>query len=150
MRRGVALALAALTAAGVAGCVAPAPSTSAYEAKAAMSAEAALSAVRTALLAEDAYAHGGLTAAYLETVLVESEEAVGSVRTAFDSVQPPATAAADALRDDLDPLLEEAGSGLTDLRIAARRDREDDLRATAEELSGVADELDTFGKEHAP
>ena len=148
-RSAVAVGTAAL-AAVLTGCVAPATSTSSYEAKAAMTADDAVSAVRTALLAQDAYLDGRMTAAYLETVLVESEGAVGSVRTTFASIQPPATAEADALRAELDPLLEEADSGLTDLRIAARRDRPDDLAATAEDLAPVADELEAFGQEHAP
>jgi hypothetical protein len=131
------------------GCVTPAPTTGAYEAKAGMTADAAVSEVRTALLATDAYLQGRMGAAYLETLLVDADESLGSVHDTFDSVQPPATPDADALRDTLDPLLEEAGSGVTDLRIAARRDRDDELRATAADLTGVADELDAFGKRHA-
>jgi Mn2+/Fe2+ NRAMP family transporter len=42
------------------------------------------------------------------------------VRATFDSVQPPATSAADELRAALDPLLESAASDVTELRIAAR------------------------------
>jgi hypothetical protein len=148
--RGTVLVLSAVLASAVAGCVTPAPTTAAYEAKAAMSAEDAVSAVRTALLSEDTYRRGRLTAASLETVLVESEEALDSVRTTFASVQPPEAAGADALRAELDPLLEEAGSGLADLRIAARRDRRDDLATAADELTAVADELEAFGQEHAP
>src|SRR5215207_3900466 len=102
------------------GCVAPAPTTADYESKAAMAADAAV-----------------------------AEEALGSVGATFDSVQPPATAGADALRETLDPLLEDAGSAVTDLRIAARRDARDDLADTAAELSDVADDLEAFGTEHA-
>ena len=131
------------------GCVAPAPSASAYEAKAGMTADAAVSEVRTALVATDAYLLGRMGAAYLETLLVEAEEALGSVHDTFDSVQPPAAPSADSLRDTLDPLLQEAGSALTELRIAARRDRDDDLRTTADDLTGVAEELEAFGKQHA-
>jgi hypothetical protein len=132
------------------GCVTPAPTTSAYEGKAASTAQAAVSAVRTALLAEDAYARGKLTAAYLESTLVDAEESLGSVQTTFDSVQPPDTRAADDLRGTLDPLLEDAGSGLADLRIAARRDDAAALTSTAAHLTGVADKLDAFAQEHQP
>jgi hypothetical protein len=132
------------------GCVTPAPTTSAYEGKAGGTAQAAVSAVRTALLAEDAYAHGKLTAAYLESTLVDAEDSLGSVQTTFDSVQPPDTGAADDLRGTLDPLLEDAGSGLTDLRIAARRDDAAALTSTAADLTGVADKLDAFAQEHQP
>jgi hypothetical protein len=131
------------------GCVAPAPSTSAYQAKAAMTADAAVSETRTALVATDAYLHGGMSTAYLETLLVEAEESLGSVHDTFDSVQPPATPEADSLRDALDPLLQDAGSAVIELRIAARRDRVDDLGTTADDLAGVADELEAFGKQHA-
>jgi hypothetical protein len=132
----------------LAGCVTPAPTTSAYEGKAGNAAQAAVSAVRTALLAEDSYSHDRLTGAYLETTLVAAEDAIGSVRTSFDSVQPPDTHAADDLRGMLDPLLEQAGSGLTDLRIAARRDDRAALASTAGDLGGVADRLDAFAQEH--
>ena len=133
---------------GLAGCVTPAPTTSAYAAKAGNTATAAVSAVRTALVAEDAYAHGRMTAAYLETTLVDAEDTLGSVRTTFDSVQPPDTPGADDLRAALDPLLEQAGSGLTDLRIAARRDDRAALASTAADLGAVADRLDAFAQEH--
>jgi hypothetical protein len=144
-------ARAALLAAllGLAGCVTPAPTTSAYAGKAGSTAEAAVSAVRTALLAEDAFVRGRLTAAYLETTLVDAEDTIGSVRATFDSVQPPDTPAADGLRGTLDPLLEQAGSGLTDLRIAARRDDRAALASTADDLGGVADRLEAFAQELA-
>jgi hypothetical protein len=148
MRIGVVVAAGAL--ALVSGCVAPAPTTADYEAKAAMTADAAVSEVRTAVLAADAYAEDGMTAAYLETVLVDAEESMSSVQQTFDSVQPPDTPAADDLRSTLDPLLAEAGSGLTDLRIAARRDDTAELASIGDDLSGVADQLETFGKQHGP
>ena len=133
----------------VAGCVAPAPTTSAYESKAGMTAEAALSELRTALVATDTYTRGGMPAPYLETLLVDAEESLGSVITTFDSIQPPDAPDADALRNELDPLLEDAGSGVTELRIAARRDDQAGLTTTADGLTGVADELEAFGKQHA-
>jgi hypothetical protein len=141
----VALAVCALA---TAGCVAPAPDTSAYESKAAMTAEAAVSAARTAVVASDAYRRDRLAGTYLEPVLVDAEEALGSARTTFDSVQPPPTGEADALRSTLDPLLESAGSALTDLRIAARRDRSDDLSTAVTELTEATDRLDAFAEEH--
>jgi hypothetical protein len=71
------------------GCVTPAPTTSAYGGKAGSTAQAAASAVRTALLAEDAFGRERLTAAYLESTLVDAEDTLGSVRTTFDSIQRP-------------------------------------------------------------
>jgi len=70
------------------------------------------------------------------------------VRATFDSVQPPATSAADELRAALDPLLESAASDVTELRIAARRDRTGALASAADDLSGIADQLEAFAGEH--
>jgi hypothetical protein len=114
-----------------------------------MTAKAAVSEINTALVATDAYLQGRMGSAYLETLLSESEDSLGSVHDTFDSVQPPATAGADALRGTLDPLLDDAGAAVTELRIAARRDRSADLRTTAGDLSNVVDQLDAFGKRHA-
>jgi hypothetical protein len=150
MRRAARLGLAgAAVAMLLSGCVTPAPSTSAYESKAGMTAEAADSAASTALVATRAYLHRRMGSAYLETLLVDAEESLTSVHDTFDSVQPPATEAADALRGTLDPLLENAGSALTDLRIAGRRNSSHDLRTAAGALSSVAARLDAFGKQHA-
>jgi hypothetical protein len=143
----LALALAGWTVV-LAGCVAPAFTTSAYESKAGMTAEAAVSAARTALISQDAYLRGRLPTGYLETVLIDAEQTLGSVQDTFDSVQPPDTAAADALRDALVPLLDEANSAVIDLRIAARRDRPADLAAAAGELAAAADDLEAFAREH--
>jgi hypothetical protein len=148
VRRALGLGLAAASLL-LAGCVTPAPTTSAYESKAGMTAEAAGSEVGTALVATDAYLHGRMGSAYLETLLSESEDSLGSVHDTFDSIQPPDAEGADSLRGALDPLLEDAGSAVTELRIAARRDRSDDLRTTAGALSSVAKKLDAFAKQHA-
>jgi hypothetical protein len=140
---GIVLGALALT-----GCVAPAPDDASYEAKAATTAQAALSAARTAILSTRTYTDGGLPGTYLEPVLEDAEQTLSSVRDTFDSVQPPATSAADRLRATLDPLLESAGSDVTDLRIAARRGRSGALDSAADDLSGLADRLEAFGQEH--
>jgi hypothetical protein len=144
----IVLVVGPLCAVALSGCVAPAPDDAAYESKAAQTAQAALSSARTALLSTRTHLEDRLPAAYLEPVLVDAEETLGSIRTTFDSVQPPATSAADDLRATLDPLLESAGSDVTELRIAARRDRSDALGPAADDLSGVADELEAFAEEH--
>lgn len=130
------------------GCVAPAPDDASYESKATQTAQAALSAARTAILSTHTYADDRLPGTYLEPVLEDAEQTLGSVQTTFDSVQPPATAAADGLRAALDPLLQSAASDVTDLRIAARRGRSGDLASTADDLSTIADRLEAFGQEH--
>jgi hypothetical protein len=145
VRARVALVVAAC--AGVLpGCVAPAPDVPSYEQKAATAAQAALSAARSALVSERAHRADRLPSTYLEPVLVDAEEALGSVRTSFDSVQPPT--GADGLRRALDPLLEKAGSAVTDMRIAARRDAVPDLSSAASDLSATAKKLEAFSQEH--
>jgi hypothetical protein len=147
------LAAAAGLAAGavlLSGCVAPASSTTDYEADAAMSAEGAVSAARTAVLATQAYANGKLPANYLEPTLVDAEDTLDSIQSTFTSIQPPHSAAADELRADLQPLLDDAGSAVTEMRIAIRRDRTDALVAASGDLATAAEELDAFAQEHAP
>jgi hypothetical protein len=139
---GIALGTLALS-----GCVGPAPDDAAYESKAVLTAQTALSAARTALLTTRTHADDRLPRTYLEPVLVNAEQTLGSVRATFDSVQPPATSAADELRAALDPLLESAASDVTELRIAARRGQTSALGDTVD-LSGVADQLEAFTEEH--
>ncbi len=146
MRRATVLGIVLSTLA-LPGCVAPAPDDAAYESKAVLTAQSALSAARTALLGTRTHADDRLPGTYLEPVLVDAEQALGSVRATFDSVQPPATPAADELLATLDPLLESAASDVTELRIAARRDRPTALRSAAADLSGVADQLEAFAEE---
>jgi hypothetical protein len=150
MRRASLAALTAVAIGVLSGCVTPAPTTSAYESKAAMTAEAAVSAARTALLATQAYADGKLQATYLEPTLVDAEDTIGAVSSTFTSIQPPATAAADDLRGQLQPLLDDASSAITEMRIAARRGSTAALTAAAGELATAADDLDAFAAEHGP
>jgi hypothetical protein len=149
-RSALAAGIAAVAVAVLAGCVTPAPTTSAYEAKAAMTAGAAVSAARTAVLAAQAYADGQLPATYLEPTLVDAEDALDSISSTFTSIQPPPTPAADDLRGQLQPLLDDASSAVTDMRIAARRDRAAELSAAADQLAAAADDLDAFAAEHGP
>jgi hypothetical protein len=139
----VALALA------LAGCVAPAPTVSAYESKAARTAHNALSAVQTAQLGLAASQQGRLTRQYLAVLLSDSEDAFGSIQQTFDSVQPPDDPVADKLRDDLDTLLSDGADGLGQLRIAARRQRTADMAQASKALRPVAAGLARFEQEHA-
>ena len=50
----------------------------------------------------------------------------------------------------LDPLLQDAGSAATEMRIAARRGRDADLAAATDDLTEAADHLDSFAQEHGP
>jgi hypothetical protein len=147
-RRGAATVLAAAGIGLLSACVTPAPTTADYEGKAVMTAEAAVSAARTAVTAARAYADGKLPATYLEPMLVDAEDTLDSVQSTFTSIQPPATAAADHLRGTLEPLLDDAGSAATAMRIAARRESTTALTAAAGDLAAAADDLDAFAREH--
>jgi hypothetical protein len=131
------------------GCVAPAPTTSAYESKAARTAEAGRSQVQTARMAAQSSLRGRLQQAYLETTVSQAEDAFGSVQSTFDSVQPPDDPAADRLRDNLDQLLTQGSDGLGQLRIAVRRRETDQVAAAERSLGAVAARLDRFAQEHA-
>jgi hypothetical protein len=127
-------------------CVGPVRSTGQYEGKAAHTAAEARSQLETARLAVDNA--GRMPSAYLETVLVDAEEAFGSIETTFDSIQPPDDPAADKLRTQLDDLLSDGSDGISTLRILARRGDAAGLAATARQLRTTSDGLDRFNEEH--
>jgi hypothetical protein len=128
--------LAALT-----GCVGNAATTAAYRGKVHLSAQAAASALQTAKLAVDSSAKGNLFGAYLETVLSQSEDDLGSVQQQFESIQPPNTAEADHIRDRLDTLLTRGASVLADIRIAERRNAQAAMIKTAAGIPTLADKF---------
>jgi hypothetical protein len=148
VRRAVA---ALLTAAALTACVShpvgPARSFETYEDKATTTAEAALSAVATTRLAADTGAAGDAWGSYLGVVVSEQEDAIGGVQATFASVQPP-DERADALRAELDAILQPAVSHVADVRIAVRRGQLDDLSAVAEPLTGDAVRLRAFVDAH--
>jgi hypothetical protein len=146
--RAVAAAVAALLV-GLAGCVAPARSTGAYEAKAARTAQDAASQVETALLAVSTADAGRLTGPSLDPLLSEAETAFGSVQNTFSSVQPPDSPAADQWRQTLGEVLSAGSDGLAQLRISSRRGAWPQVRAAAQALRPVADQLERFSAEHS-
>jgi hypothetical protein len=130
------------------GCVSPAFDTDAYEGKAALSAGDAASALESALLATETALDDRMWNGYLEVMVVDSEESFDSVQLTFDSVQPPDTAAADALRDELDRLLSDGSDGLATLRIAVRRQDTAQLVDLVRSLHRVGDQLGAFEAAH--
>ena len=132
----------------LAGCTGPVRSFTVYESKAGKTAQAAVSAVQTALLATDAAAAGKAYGRYLSETLAEAEADLTSAQGTFDGIQPPEDRS-DQLRGELDELLGKAVEGLADLRIAARRGRFGELPAIARPLHGLSDRLDGFAKAHA-
>jgi type II secretory pathway pseudopilin PulG len=133
-----------LALAGIAvGCVAPARTDSTYKAKAADTADAVVSAARTALLAARV---GGTERSFASTtavVVADAEGDAASARDAFASIQPP-DAQSDALRRRLLPDVERAVDLIELVRIAARRADADGLTQATVPLSALADRLERF------
>jgi len=144
-------AAAALVALGLAGCVShpvgPARTFERYEDKAVTTAEAALSAVSTTMLAADVGTDGGAWGTFLSVVISEQEDEISTVQSTFASVQPPDTRA-DALRQQLDDILTPAVAHVTDVRITVRRGRLDELAGVAAPLSGDQTRLRAFVADH--
>jgi hypothetical protein len=140
---GALIAMCALSA-----CVGPARTTNTYREKAVMAAQAGQSEVETALLSVDAGVRGRLPHAYLEVVLSNSEDAFASVQSQFDSIQPPDTATADQLRNNLDSLLSTGADGLAQLRILVRRGETQKLKTEAAKLEPTARKLNSFAQAH--
>jgi len=136
---GVLIVLAALG-----GCVAPAPSLSAYQSKAARTASAALSEVQTARLAVRQAQLGRIPHAYADVLVSGAEDAFAAVQGTFDLVQPPDDPAADKARTSLDEILSDGADLLGRLRIALRRQRADQLARLAEQLAPVAAKLSEY------
>jgi hypothetical protein len=132
----------------LAACVAPARSFDAYEGKAVATAREAVSAVQTARLAALAAGQGKAFGPSTSVAIADAEQDALGAQGAFDSIQPP-DPAADRLRDTLDELLTAALSGISKLRISARRNELERLPAVAVPLGRVADALDRFIQDHS-
>jgi hypothetical protein len=128
------------------GCVGAARTTSTYEGKATRTANDALSQVQTARLTVQASLRGKMLQTYMETVLSDAEDSVSSIQAAFGSIQPPDTARADQLRDELSKVLSDAEDALSQLRIDARRQHSDKLAGDVAALEPIAGKLETFGQ----
>lgn len=131
-------------------CVAPALSYEGYAQQATMTAADAVSAARTAVLATRTDEQGRMTGAALLVLVQESEAALGTLGSTFDSVQPPDDGRSDALRRELDGLLQDAQSAVQDLRIAARRGDDAAMSLAAAALATAGDALADFEELHQP
>jgi hypothetical protein len=143
--RRLAAAAVALLASACVQPVGPARTFDDYEDKARDTAETTLGAVQTVRLAVDH--HDRLLPTYASVLLGDAEGEAGGAQATFDGIQPPG-AAADRLREDLTPILDDANALLQDARITARRAELDDLDRLAEPLQRVAGRLDAFIQEH--
>jgi hypothetical protein len=130
------------------GCVqpvGPARTFDDYESKARDTAETTLGSVQTVRLAID---HAdGLLPTYASVLLGDAEGDAGGAQATFEGIQPPGPAA-DRLREDLTPILDDANGLLQDARITARRAELDELEQYAEPLQRVAGRLDAFIGDH--
>jgi hypothetical protein len=142
--RGVLIAWVFVGAVVVSGCVGPARTTDRYVGKATRTANDAISALQTAALAVHTSERGSMLGPYLNVVLTQAESDFNSVQQTFDSIQPPDTDEADAVRDSLDTVLTEGSDVLSRLRILARRGDQARMVASARSIPGLVDELDRF------
>jgi len=127
--------------------VGPARTFTTYEGKAVTSAEAAQSAVATVQLVASTAAAGKAFGPYTVVAVGEQEEGLSAVEGTFASIQPP-DRRADAVRDELGPILTSAVDHVADVRIAARRGDLEDLDRVAAPLQADAAALDAFVARH--
>jgi hypothetical protein len=143
----VALGALAVALAGCTRSVGPTRTADDYEAKAADTAEAVLSAVRTAELVAVAADRGRAFGPFVAVALDDAEGEASGAAATFESLQPPGPSS-DRLRDELGDLTGEAADALAGLRIAARRGDLDELGRRAEPLDDLGDRLEAFAERH--
>jgi hypothetical protein len=110
-----------------------------YQKTAVQSAQAGLSAVRTAALAGQAQRDQRLFPPYLSTVLDDGLSAVAGAQQELLG-QPPPDDATRAVRDQLVPLLADAARQIGDLSGAS----DDEVPALVDRLRRLGDRLDDF------
>ena len=121
----------------------PARTDEDFARKAGTTAKSVRSAVEVARLAADAAGKGNAFASYTTVLLSEAEDDAAGAESTFDKIQPP-NDKADQQREQLDDLLNEATSILSQLRIEARRGHLDQLADIAQPLAGLSDKLQQF------
>jgi hypothetical protein len=123
------------------GCIAPALDQGAFVQNAKSALESASSETSTARLALDGLLSGKATNAYADTVVTDSENAMGGVETSFGVVDPPSRGQ-DQLRDQVTALLGDADDALAHARIALRRNDRSALRGALRELDASTSQLE--------
>jgi hypothetical protein len=124
-------------------CVAPTRTETAYQAKAADTAEAVVSAARTVLLIGRVAAADRSFGTSVAVTVADAETDAASARDAFASIQPPAPSS-DVIRQDLLADVQRAVDVIELVRIAARRDQLGRLPTIAAPLESIAGRLDRF------
>jgi hypothetical protein len=127
----------------LAGCVGSSRTADDYRSKAVATADQVRSAVETARLGVEAADRGRAFLPYLSRLFGDAEGDATWPQTAFDSVQPP-DEESDAVRRELDVLLDDAASVLSEVRIAIRRDDVDAVVARAGDLATLSADLQAF------
>ena len=124
------------------GCIATAFDRGAFEQNAKSALESAVSETSTAQIAVDVLLSGNATNAYADTVVTDSENAMGGIETSFGVVDPPAPTQ-DELRDQVLALLGDADDALAHARIAIRRGDVTSLREARKELEDASTHLES-------
>ena len=119
-----------------------------YAAKAARSAESALSTVESVRLLAEAVSDGKAFGTYASVAVDGQEDSITEIITTFRSIQPPDEASRQ-LRDELGGLLDDARAHIAAVRIEIRRGRLGSAAAIAVPLAQDAESLDQFAEAHA-
>jgi hypothetical protein len=121
------------------GCVTPATGSDSYRDKAVTSVRAATSEVATAQLTVRLLRRHRIMQPYADETITANETALGSISTAFGSVQPPPED--DPVRTEVAGVLSAAEDAVAAARIAARRSDRPGLAQVAGDLREVSDDL---------
>ena len=92
-----------------------------------------MSAVSTTILAAQVGAEGDAWGTYLSVLISEQEDELAGVQGTFASIQPP-DGRSDALRQQLNDILQPAVDHVAQVRVLVRRGRLDDLAVAAQPL----------------
>lgn len=130
---------------GLTGCVGPSRTTEDYRHKATSTASAVQGQLAIAELVLDSDNRGQSTQTYSSILLAEVSDDASSMVSAFETVQPSSTDA-DALRQELLPILEATTSALDQARILARRGQVRYI--DADTIKKLSDRLEDFVKKH--
>lgn len=124
-------------------CVAPAFSTSQYQAKIVSTAESAVSAIESVRLSLDLMDRHGLPRGPIDVAISAQEDILGAVSGSFALAQPP-NDVSDELRQEVMDLLDEAQAKVEGARIALRQGDLNRAVATIESAESVSSDLDAL------
>jgi hypothetical protein len=127
------------------GCVTPATGNDSYRGKARSSVQAAISETQTTRIALETLQRGRIFTTSADETVTASESAVGSISSAFGSVQPPTES--DQLHDQISKLLTDVEDALVAARIAVRRGDTGGIRRALAEVHDVINALESAEKQ---